>query len=81
MGTLVDRSMTVNTSADCCSVLVEPIADTHAIELANVENFLHVMADLFEHPANLAIDSLSQDNAQAHRRQGVESRNPCSLAV
>jgi hypothetical protein len=48
---------------------------------ANTNEIFHTIANSFEHTANLAIDSLSQDNAQAHGRHGMESRNPCSLAV
>jgi hypothetical protein len=48
---------------------------------SKTDKMLHVISNGFEHPANLAIDSLSQDNAQADGRHRVESRNPCSLAV
>jgi hypothetical protein len=45
------------------------------------DKMFNVISNGFEHAANLAIDSLSQDNAQADGRHGVESRNPCSLTV
>src|SRR5262249_16128351 len=48
---------------------------------ANANEILDAIANGFEHAANLAIDSLSQDNAQPHGRYGVESRNPCSFTV
>jgi hypothetical protein len=48
---------------------------------ANANEIFDAITDGFEHTANLAIDSLSKDNAQADGRQGVESRNPCSLTV
>jgi hypothetical protein len=48
---------------------------------AKANQTFHPIANSFEHAANLAIDSLSQNNAQADGRHGVESRNPCSLAV
>ena len=47
----------------------------------NTDKIFDAITDGFEHTANLAIDSLSQDNAQADERHGVESRNPCSLTV
>jgi hypothetical protein len=48
---------------------------------ANANEIFDAITNGFEHTANLAIDSLSQDNAQADGRHGVESRNPCSLTV
>src|SRR5438034_4835470 len=45
----------------------------------NTDKIFDAITDGFEHTANLAIDSLSQDNAQADERHGVKSRNPCSL--
>src|SRR6266705_6636262 len=48
---------------------------------ANANEIFDAITNSFEHTANLAIDSLSQDNAQADGRHGVESRNPCSLTV
>src|SRR5215212_10798520 len=48
---------------------------------ANANEIFHAVTNGFEHAANLAVDSLSQDNAQAHGRHGVESRNLCSLTV
>jgi hypothetical protein len=47
----------------------------------NADTIFHAITDRFEHTANLAIDSLSQDNAEADRRHRVQSRNPCSLTV
>src|SRR5215471_11719133 len=41
----------------------------------------YVICDGFEHSANLPIDSLAQDNAQAGGRDRVKSRNFCSLTV
>src|SRR5512132_3222126 len=51
------------------------------ISEANADQIFDAITNGFEHTANLAIDSLSQDNAQADGRHGVESRNPCSLTV
>ena len=48
---------------------------------ANANKIFHSITNCFEHTANLAIDPLSQDNAQADGRHGVESRNPRSLTV
>jgi hypothetical protein len=48
---------------------------------ANANEIFDAITNGFEHTANLAIDSLSQDNAQADGRHGVESRNPCSVTV
>ena len=48
---------------------------------ANTDEIFHAITNGFEHTTNLAINSLSQDNAQADGRDGVESRNPCSLTV
>src|SRR6266550_1867262 len=48
---------------------------------ANANEIFDAITNGFEDTANLAIDSLSQDNAQADGRHGVESRNPCSLTV
>ena len=48
---------------------------------ANANETFDAITDGFEHTANLAIDSLSQDNAEADRRYGVESRYPCSLTI
>ena len=51
------------------------------IGYANANEIFDAITNSFEHTANLAIDSLSQDNAQADGRHGVESRNPCSLTL
>ena len=48
---------------------------------ANTDESFHAVTDGFEHAANLAINSLLQDNAQADRRHAVEPRNSCSLTV
>jgi len=48
---------------------------------ANADEIFHSITNGFKHTTNLAIDSLSQDNAQANGGHGVESRNPCSLTV
>src|SRR5215467_4790716 len=48
---------------------------------ANTDEIFDAITDGFEHAPNLPIESLSQDNAQADGRQGVESHNPCSLTV
>jgi len=48
---------------------------------ADANEFFNAITNGFEHTANLAIDSLSQDNAQADGRHGVESRDLCSLNV
>ena len=45
------------------------------------DKMFDVISNGFEHAANLAIDSLSQHNAQADARHGVESRNLCSITV
>jgi hypothetical protein len=51
------------------------ISDPHA------DKMLDAITDGLEHTANLTIDSLSQDNAQADGRHRVESRNFGSLTV
>jgi hypothetical protein len=48
---------------------------------ANANETFHPITNSFEHTANLAIDPLSQDNAQADGRHAVKSRNPRSLTV
>jgi hypothetical protein len=48
---------------------------------SNTDKTFQVVSECFEHAANLAIDSLSQDNAQTRRRGGVQSRNPCSPTI
>ena len=48
---------------------------------ANANEIFDAITDGFKHTANLAIDSLSKDNAQADGGHRVESRNPCSLSV
>src|SRR4029077_6218548 len=48
---------------------------------ANANEIFDAITDGFKHTANLAIDSLSKDNAQAHGRHGVEPRNLCSLTI
>jgi len=48
---------------------------------ADANEIFDAITNGFEHTANLAIYSLSQNNAQADGRHGVESRNPCSLTV
>jgi hypothetical protein len=48
---------------------------------ANANEIFDAITHGFEHTSNLAIDSLSQDNAQADGRHGVESRNLCSLTI
>lgn len=48
---------------------------------ANSNETFYPIPNGFEHTTNLAIDSLSQHNAEADRRYGVESRYPCSLAI
>src|SRR4051794_1642942 len=48
---------------------------------ANTNEIFDAITNGFEHTANLAIDSLSQDNAQLDGRHGVESRNSGSLTV
>ena len=45
------------------------------------DKMFHMISNGFEHPANLAINSLLQDNAQADGRHRVESRNLCSLTA
>ena len=47
---------------------------------ANANEIFDAITNGFKHTANLAIDSLSQDNAQTDGRHGVESHNLCSLA-
>jgi hypothetical protein len=47
----------------------------------NADKIFDAIIDGFKHSANLAIDSLSQDNAQPDGGHGVKSRDPCSLAV
>src|SRR5882724_787584 len=48
---------------------------------ANANEIFDAITDGFEYTTNLAIDSLSQDDAQADGRRRMESRNPCSLTV
>ncbi len=48
---------------------------------ANANKLFDAITNGFKHTANLAIDSLSQDNAQANGRHGMESRNLCSLTI
>ena len=48
---------------------------------ANANEMFDAITNGFEYTANLAIDSLSKNNAQADGRHGVESRNPCLLTV
>jgi hypothetical protein len=48
---------------------------------ANANEFFNAITNGFKHTANLAIDSLSQDNAQPDGRHGVESRNLSSLTI
>src|SRR6476619_7908386 len=48
---------------------------------ANANELFDAITNGFKHTADLAIDSLSQDNAQANGRHGVESRNLCSLTI
>src|SRR5215510_1814652 len=48
---------------------------------ANADKMFYVISERFEHAANLTIDSLSQDDAQADGRHRVESRNSRSLTV
>jgi hypothetical protein len=48
---------------------------------ANANEIFDAITDGFKHTANLAIDSLSKDNAQADRRHRVEPRNLCSLTT
>ena len=48
---------------------------------ADAHEPLHFVADLVKHPANLAIDSLSQDNAQPGRPERLEAREPGAFAV
>ena len=48
---------------------------------ANPNEIFDPVSNGFEHTANLAVHSLSQDNAQPDRRHRVESRNPCSLTI
>jgi len=48
---------------------------------ANANEIFDAITDGFEHTSYLAIDSLSQDNAQADGRHGVESHNLCSLTI
>jgi len=48
---------------------------------ANADEIFHSITNGFKHTANLAIDSLSQDNAQADGRHRMEARNPCALTV
>jgi hypothetical protein len=47
----------------------------------NADKLSYLITNGVEHAANLAIDSLSQDDAQTDGRHGVESRNPCSFTV
>lgn len=56
------------------------IAKPHRPDSNPDKNF-YVISDRFEHAPNLAIDSLSEDNAQVDGRRGVQSHNPCSLTV
>jgi hypothetical protein len=51
------------------------------ISNANANEHFDAITNGFKHTANLAIDSLSQDNAQAKGRHRVESRNLCSLTI
>jgi hypothetical protein len=48
---------------------------------SNTEKMFDVVSNGFKHPANLAIYSLSQHNAQTRRRYGMKSRNFRSLAI
>src|ERR1041385_1214225 len=48
---------------------------------ANADEIFDTITNGFKHTANLTIDSLPQDDAQADGRDGVESHNPCSLTL
>jgi hypothetical protein len=48
---------------------------------SNSDKMFHAITNGFKHTANLTIDPLPQDDAQAEGRHGVESRNLCSLTV
>jgi hypothetical protein len=48
---------------------------------ANAVEVFHAITNGFKHTANLAINSLSQNNAQPDGRHGVKSRNLCSLTI
>src|SRR5689334_18833185 len=48
---------------------------------ANANEIFDAITNGFKHTANLAIDSLSQNNAQADGRHRVESRDLCSLTI
>jgi hypothetical protein len=48
---------------------------------SNTEKMLDAVSNGFKHPANLAIYSLSQHNAQTRRRYGMKSRNFRPLAI
>jgi hypothetical protein len=45
----------------------------------NANKTFNAITHGFEHTANLAINSLSQNHAQTDGRYGVEPRNSCSL--
>jgi hypothetical protein len=46
---------------------------------SNADKTFDAVTDGFKHTANLTIDSLSQNDAQADGRHGVEVRNSRSL--
>jgi len=48
---------------------------------SNTEKMFDAVSNGFKHPANLAIYSLSQHNAQTRRRYGMKSRNFRPLAI
>jgi hypothetical protein len=48
---------------------------------SNAEKMFDAVSNDLEHAPNLAIDSLSQDNAEARRRQGMKSRNFRAVSV
>jgi len=51
------------------------------ISNSNTEKIFDAVSNGFKHTANLAIYSLSQNDAQTHRRDGVKSRNFRPLAI
>jgi hypothetical protein len=48
---------------------------------ANANKIFHAITDGFEHTTNLAINSLSQNNAQPHGRHRLDSRNLRSVTI
>jgi hypothetical protein len=48
---------------------------------SNTNKVVYAITDSFKHPPNLAIDALPQHNAQTRRRNGVKSRDRCSLTI